>query len=63
MLLKLLDQVECLYGKVKYIAIYLLSALGGSVFSYLFNANSISVGASGAIFGLSRSYDYFWNKA
>ncbi|WP_297712783.1 rhomboid family intramembrane serine protease [Clostridium sp.] len=46
------SEVECLYGKVKYIAIYLLSALGGSVFSYLFNANSISVGASGAIFGL-----------
>ena len=46
------EEVEYVYGKVKYIAIYLISALGGSVFSYLFNADSISVGASGAIFGL-----------
>ena len=46
------SEVEYVYGKVKYIAIYLISALGGSIFSYLFNADSISVGASGAIFGL-----------
>ena len=46
------SEVEYVYGKFKYIAIYLISALGGSIFSYLFNANSISVGASGAIFGL-----------
>ena len=46
------SEVEYVYGKVKYITIYLISALGGSIFSYLFNANSISVGASGAIFGL-----------
>ena len=46
------SEVEYVYGKIKYLAIYLISALGGSIFSYLFNANSISVGASGAIFGL-----------
>ena len=46
------SEVEYVYGKIKYIVIYLISALGGSIFSYLFNANSISVGASGAIFGL-----------
>ena len=46
------SEVEYVYGKIKYITIYLISALGGSIFSYLFNANSISVGASGAIFGL-----------
>ena len=46
------SEVEYVYGKVKYIGIYLISALGGSIFSYLFNADSISVGASGAIFGL-----------
>ncbi|MDO5779497.1 MAG: rhomboid family intramembrane serine protease [Clostridium sp.] len=46
------SEVEYVYGKFKYITIYLISALGGSIFSYLFNANSISVGASGAIFGL-----------
>lgn len=46
------EEVEYVYGKVRYISIYLISALGGSIFSYLFNSNSISVGASGAIFGL-----------
>ena len=46
------SEVAYVYGKVKYIFIYLISALGGSIFSYLFNADSISVGASGAIFGL-----------
>lgn len=32
--------------------IYLLSGFGGSVLSSLFNRTSISVGASGALFGL-----------
>ena len=46
------EEVEYFYGKIKYISIYLISALGGSIFSYIFNSDSISVGASGAIFGL-----------
>lgn len=46
------SEVEYVYGKIKYISIYLISALGGSIFSYIFNSDSISVGASGAIFGL-----------
>ncbi len=45
-------EVENVYGGKKFLIIYLLSALGGNVFSYLFKPNSISVGASGAIFGL-----------
>ncbi|WP_291647870.1 rhomboid family intramembrane serine protease [Clostridium sp.] len=45
-------EVEAVYGNKRYIAIYIISALGGSVVSYLFKPNSISVGASGAIFGL-----------
>ncbi|MBC2580191.1 rhomboid family intramembrane serine protease [Clostridium sp. DJ247] len=43
--------VESVYGKFKYIIIYLLSGIVGSYFSYMFS-KSISVGASGAIFGL-----------
>lgn len=46
------SEVECVYGKLKYLIIYIISALGGSVFSYLFNPIGLSVGASGAIFGL-----------
>jgi membrane associated rhomboid family serine protease len=42
---------EALYGRSVFLAIYLLSALGGSIASYLFFPNP-SVGASGAVFGL-----------
>ena len=45
-------QVEKIYGKVKYIIIYILSALGSSILSYLLAPKSLSVGASGAIFGV-----------
>ena len=53
------SQVEKYIGRIKYIAIYLLSALMGSMFSILFLDNSLSVGASGAIFGLMGSLLYF----
>lgn len=43
--------VERLFGKTKYIIIYLVSGLVSSTFSFLFS-NGISIGASGAIFGL-----------
>jgi membrane associated rhomboid family serine protease len=42
---------EALYGRATFLAIYLLSAIGGSVASYLVFPG-VSVGASGAIFGL-----------
>lgn len=46
-------QLERLLGSVRFAAIYFLSALGGSVASYWFSPiNTVSVGASGAIFGL-----------
>ncbi|MFC6083279.1 rhomboid family intramembrane serine protease [Sphaerisporangium aureirubrum] len=43
-------QLERLLGSVRFTALYLLAALGGSVAVYLFG--SIAVGASGAIYGL-----------
>lgn len=43
--------IENLYGKTKYIAIYLVSGIISSLFSFLFSP-SVSIGASGAIFGL-----------
>lgn len=45
-------QVEQIYGWKKYLVIYFASALGGSLLSYILSPQSISVGASGAIFGL-----------
>ncbi len=51
-------QVESFYGKFKYIVIYLVSGICGSLLSIVTN-NSISAGASGAIFGLLGSILYF----
>lgn len=44
--------LEPLLGSVRFVALYLLSALGGSVAVALIAPNSFVVGASGAIFGL-----------
>jgi rhomboid protease GluP len=44
--------VEAAYGARRFLAIYLLAGLAGSMASYLFNPDALSVGASGAIFGL-----------
>ncbi len=45
--------LERLLGHVRFTTLYLLSAIGGSVASFWFSElNAVSVGASGAIFGL-----------
>lgn len=44
--------LERLYGSVRYLLIYILSGLGGSLVSYLLAPVNVSAGASGAIFGL-----------
>ena len=51
-------QLEGFLGKWKYLIVYLLSGLAGSMLSIFFS-NSFSVGASGAIFGLLGSLLYF----
>lgn len=48
--------VEAQLGRVRYLALYLLSALGGSVLVYLIAPFDTSVGASGAVFGLAASF-------
>ncbi|MFY4720496.1 rhomboid family intramembrane serine protease [Streptomyces sp. LaBMicrA B280] len=48
--------VETRLGRVRYLALYLLSALGGSVLELLLIPESYTVGASGAIFGLGAAY-------
>jgi membrane associated rhomboid family serine protease len=49
--------VETVLGRVRFVTLYLLAALGGSVASYLFaNPLAVAVGASGAIFGLFGAY-------
>lgn len=52
-------QVETFLGKAKYLAIFLISGIGGCLLSCVVNPNVLSVGASGAIFGLMGSLLYF----
>lgn len=51
-------QVESFLGKAKFIFIYLISAITGSMLSFVFS-DVPSIGASGAIFGLMGSLLYF----
>jgi membrane associated rhomboid family serine protease len=49
--------VEAALGRVRFVALYLLSALGGSALSYAFaNPLQPSLGASGAVFGLLGAF-------
>lgn len=44
--------LEIALGRVRFIALYLLSALGGSVLVYLLTEGGNTAGASGAVYGL-----------
>lgn len=48
-------QVERLFGRGRFLTIYLLAGLYGNLLSYLFSP-SLSAGASGAIFGLLGAF-------
>lgn len=46
-------ELERFFGRIRFAIIYFLAALGGGVATYYFSdVNTVSVGASGAIFGL-----------
>lgn len=50
-------ELEVLLGRGRYLALYLISAFGGSVgYLWLADPTSVVVGASGAIFGLMGAY-------
>ncbi|MGB3354738.1 MAG: rhomboid family intramembrane serine protease [Mycobacterium sp.] len=44
--------LEMALGRLRFVGLYLLSALGGSVLVYLLTLNALTAGASGAVFGL-----------
>jgi membrane associated rhomboid family serine protease len=47
------QQLERILGHSRFLALYLVSAIGGSVASFVFSSfHTVSVGASGAVFGL-----------
>lgn len=49
---------EKMYGNFKFLIIYLLSGIGGCIFSFALS-NNLSLGASGAIFGVIGALLYF----
>jgi rhomboid protease GluP len=58
------QEVERRYGQIRFLLIYFLGGLGGSVFSLL-QGDNLSVGASGAIFALFGAVAayYYQNQA
>jgi membrane associated rhomboid family serine protease len=49
--------LEAALGRIRFTALYLISALGGSAVSYAFNQpTNASLGASGAVFGLLAAF-------
>ncbi len=53
--------VERLFGNASFVVLYLVSGFGGVVASFAFNSH-LSVGASGAIFGLIGALGYFFAR-
>jgi membrane associated rhomboid family serine protease len=49
-------QLERMFGSVRYLAIYLLSAAGGGLCFYYMAPDGVAAGASGAIFGLFAAW-------
>ena len=58
-LLAIGTRLESLIGKWKFLIVYLVSLIIGNLMSMLFIGNSISAGASGALFGLFGALLYF----
>ena len=52
-------RIEDFFGKWKYLIIFMLSGVAGNLLSIGFHADTFSVGASGAIFGLFGALLYF----
>ena len=50
------SELEMIIGSIRFAIIYLLSALGGNLFSFAFNIDTISVGASTAAFGIFAAF-------
>jgi rhomboid protease GluP len=46
------QEIEQIYGSARFVVLYLVTGIAGSLGSYIFNPEATSAGASGAIFGL-----------
>lgn len=55
-------RLETQLGGRSFLSLYLLSGLGGAIFSFIFAFNVSVVGASGAVFGVLLGFAYFWPR-
>jgi hypothetical protein len=55
-------RLEMQLGGASFMRLYLLSGLGGALFSFLFAFNAPVVGASGAVFGVLLGFAYYWPR-
>ncbi|HEY0359270.1 MAG TPA: rhomboid family intramembrane serine protease [Mycobacteriales bacterium] len=55
-------ECERLLGRWRFLALYLLAGIGGSVAVYCFAPNAFTVGASGSIFGLLGALFFFFRR-
>ncbi len=55
-------EAERIYGNLRFLAIYMLAGIGGSIASYIWSPG-LSIGASGAIFGLIGALAAFYYRA
>lgn len=52
--------LEARWGGREFLRFYLIAALGGALFSFIFTPNSVVVGASAAVFGVMLAFAMNW---
>jgi membrane associated rhomboid family serine protease len=53
-------RVEERLGANRFLTLYFVSGIAGALLSFLFAANAAIIGASGAVFGVTLAFAYFW---
>lgn len=56
------SRVEQRIGSKHFILLYLISGMTGGLLSLVFTPNAYIIGASGAVFGVSFAFAYFWPR-
>ena len=55
-------RVEERLGSKRFFLLYMLSGISGAILSAVFSPRSAIVGASGAVFGVSLAFAYYWPR-
>jgi membrane associated rhomboid family serine protease len=55
-------RVEERLGSKRFFILYMLSGISGAILSFIFAPRSAIIGASGAVFGVSLAFAYYWPR-